>query len=252
MRNIVDRNWKSGSTNLKYAVICLIMSFFLCPYGDCWIQVWLYSELYTVEYYWFLHLNITGFYTWILLVSTPEYYWFLHLNITGFYTWILLVSTPEYYWFLHQNITGFYTTLQARCLGPNNHTCCNIHIVHIGLELWCLLPLSTIFQLFRGGVLLVEETGVPRENHWPAASHRQTLSHNVASSTPRLSGILTHNVSGDRHWLHMLLEIQLPYDHDYDGPLISTQEKPTPVTAQIFFVPLVTGKWSSTIVFIIP
>jgi hypothetical protein len=45
------------------------------------------------------------------------------------------------------------------------------------------------------------------------------------------------NVSGDRHWLHMLLEIQLPYDHDYDGPLISTQEKPTPVTAQIFCVP---------------
>jgi len=28
-------------------------------------------------------------------------------------------------------------------------------------------------------VLLVEETGVPGENHWPAASHCQTLSHNV-------------------------------------------------------------------------
>jgi hypothetical protein len=25
----------------------------------------------------------------------------------------------------------------------------------------------------------VEETGVPGENHWPVASHRQTLSHNV-------------------------------------------------------------------------
>ena len=34
-------------------------------------------------------------------------------------------------------------------------------------------------------ILLVEETGVPIENHRPAASHSQTLSHNVASSTPR-------------------------------------------------------------------
>jgi hypothetical protein len=34
-------------------------------------------------------------------------------------------------------------------------------------------------------VLLVEETGVPAENHRPAASHRQTLSHYVTSSTPR-------------------------------------------------------------------
>jgi len=33
-------------------------------------------------------------------------------------------------------------------------------------------------------ILLVEETRVPRENHRPAASHWQTLSHNVVSSTP--------------------------------------------------------------------
>jgi hypothetical protein len=33
-------------------------------------------------------------------------------------------------------------------------------------------------------VLLVGETGVLGENYRPAASHRQTLSHNVVSSTP--------------------------------------------------------------------
>jgi len=33
-------------------------------------------------------------------------------------------------------------------------------------------------------VLLVEETGVPKEIHWPVASHWQTLSHNVVSGTP--------------------------------------------------------------------
>jgi hypothetical protein len=31
---------------------------------------------------------------------------------------------------------------------------------------------------------LVEENGVCRENHWSAASHWQTVSHNVISSTP--------------------------------------------------------------------
>jgi hypothetical protein len=41
-------------------------------------------------------------------------------------------------------------------------------------------------------VLLVEETGVPGENHRPAVSHWQTWLHNGVSSTPRLSGIRTH------------------------------------------------------------
>jgi hypothetical protein len=36
----------------------------------------------------------------------------------------------------------------------------------------CLTPLSTIFQLYiRWSVLLMEETGVPGENHRPPASH---------------------------------------------------------------------------------
>jgi len=51
-------------------------------------------------------------------------------------------------------------------------------------------------------VLLVEETGVTGENHWPVASHWQTLSHNVVSSTP------CHEWDSNS---------QLPYDHDHDG-----------------------------------
>jgi hypothetical protein len=41
-------------------------------------------------------------------------------------------------------------------------------------------------------VLLVEETGVPGENHRLAASHLQTLSHTVVSSI--LRGIRTYNI----------------------------------------------------------
>jgi hypothetical protein len=50
-------------------------------------------------------------------------------------------------------------------------------------------------------VLLVEETRGPGENHPPVTSHKSLtiLSHNVASSTPRLSRIQTNNISGDRH-----------------------------------------------------
>jgi hypothetical protein len=49
-------------------------------------------------------------------------------------------------------------------------------------------------------VLLVEKTGVPVENHRPAASHWQTWLHNDVSSTTHLSGVQTHNINGDRHW----------------------------------------------------
>jgi hypothetical protein len=55
-----------------------------------------------------------------------------------------------------------------------------------------MAPLSTIFQLYRGGQ--VEETVVPGEYH-----RLTILYHNFVSSTPRLNGIRTHNVSGDRH-----------------------------------------------------
>jgi len=49
-------------------------------------------------------------------------------------------------------------------------------------------------------VLLVKETGVPRKKHWPVASHWQTWSHNVVSSTPHHEQGLKSRLGGDRHW----------------------------------------------------
>ena len=83
-------------------------------------------------------------------------------------------------------------------------------VIWFGLGLCCLTPLLTIFQLW-GSVLLVEETGVPRKNHRPVASHWQPSSHNVVSSTPRLSGVRTENVSGDRHWCDLVSWTFTPY-----------------------------------------
>ena len=71
-----------------------------------------------------------------------------------------------------------------------------------GYHKWALAHSSSCLLMFRfmvfnatfnnilviswRSVLFVEETWVPGENHWPVASHWQTLSHNVVSSTSRL------------------------------------------------------------------
>ena len=88
------------------------------------------------------------------------------------------------------------------------HTICKSDLILVFIILRinkCLTPLSTIFQLYCGGQrLLMEEARVLGENHWPAASQWQTLSHNVYLYQVQLpmNRIRTHNFSGDRHWLH--------------------------------------------------
>ena len=68
----------------------------------------------------------------------------------------------------------------------------------------CLMVFNATFNnisvISWRSVLLMEETGVPGENHRPVTSHRQTLSHNVVHLA--LIEIRTHNISGDRYLLH--------------------------------------------------
>ena len=52
------------------------------------------------------------------------------------------------------------------------------------LGLWRNATFNNISVIVWQSVLLVEETRVSGENHQPTAIHRQTLSHNVVSSTP--------------------------------------------------------------------
>ena len=60
----------------------------------------------------------------------------------------------------------------------------------VGLEFMAFnATFNNISVISWQSVLLMEEMGVPGENHQPATKNRQIKSHNVVSSSPCLSGI---------------------------------------------------------------
>jgi len=85
--------------------------------------------------------------------------------------WILLIFLIKKFWEANSLLFPLNLTFQ-------------FWLLWFGLGLCCLMPLSTIFQFSCWSVVSLEETRVPGENHWPVASHWQSLSHNVVSSTP--------------------------------------------------------------------
>ena len=69
---------------------------------------------------------------------------------------------------------------------PHKHVLKMYTLVHVVKVKECFFAtFKNISVISKWTVLLVEETRVQGENHRPVASHWQTLSHIVVSSTPR-------------------------------------------------------------------
>ena len=102
---------------------------------------------------------------------------------------VLGVSTPK----------GFDITTRNRTLYIINRLFVTRIASHFG-------SVSTIFQLYRGGQFYWWRKPENPEKTTDLSQVTDKLyRHNVVSSTPRLSGVRTHNVSGDRHRLHWQL-----------------------------------------------
>jgi hypothetical protein len=81
------------------------------------------------------------------------------INLMKYETEQMIFSYPQDEWFLYHSDLSRYV---SNCTEDGG--------------VWCLTSLSTIWQFISWwSVLLVEETRVPRENHWPATNHWQTF-----------------------------------------------------------------------------
>ena len=137
-----------------------------------------------LKYDHFLSLIIIWLHYNFFFIKSSSYFFILRQTFKIFINWKIFLITQYYCsidWFNHL-LSLFYNFFYRVRVMMFNATFNNISVI-----LW-------------RSVLLVKETGVFRENHQLAASHWQTWSHNVVHLV--LIEIWTHNISGDRHWLH--------------------------------------------------
>jgi hypothetical protein len=105
-------------------------------------------------------------------------------------------------WKTNKQFPVLFIKLCLTCNESKVHRNLLMHVIRVlGLRVMVFkATFNNISVISWRSVLLVEETGVPGENHRLAISHWQTSTHTVVSSTPRLSRIRPRNISGEGHW----------------------------------------------------
>ena len=105
---------------------------------------------------------------------------------------VIFVSTP---FILTENVFVLDLLLYFSYVHDEN-TVYQQFIMYVWIGLWCLTPLSTIFQLYCGGQFYwwrKQEYPKEKKTHWPATSDWVHLA---------MNRLRTHTFSGDRLWLH--------------------------------------------------